>query len=61
MLSFWIQLASHNFQNVPAGVSADLLSFYSQPVEDSASRKKRKRWEKTQKELAQLRAAPPAE
>ena len=51
------KLAARNFAGVPAGMRDDLLSFYSQPVQDPPGKKERKRREKTQRELAQLRAS----
>ncbi len=50
------KLAARNFADVPAGMRANLLSYYSQPARDPPKGKERKRWEKTQKELGQLRA-----
>jgi hypothetical protein len=50
------RLADHNFADVPAEATADILDFYSKGINDPPrSKKERKRWEKTQKELAQLR------
>ncbi len=51
------KLAARNFAAVPAGMRANLLSYYSQPVRDPPKGKERKRWEKTQKELGRLRAS----
>jgi hypothetical protein len=56
------RLADRNFTDVPAAARADILSFYSKSINDPpASKKERKRWDKTQKELAQLRQSEPKE
>jgi hypothetical protein len=55
------KLAARNFAAVPAGMRANLLSYYSQPARDPPKGKERKRWEKTQKELGQLRASAPTQ
>ena len=55
------ELAARNFAGVPAGMRANLLSYYSQPVRDPKKKKERKRWERTQSELAQLRASAATE
>jgi Zinc dependent phospholipase C len=50
------RLADRNFADVPAEATADILDFYSKGINDPPrSKKERKRWEKTQKELSQLR------
>ena len=51
------KLAAHNFAGVPAPMRDNLVSYYSQPVRDPPKGKERKRWEKTEREVAQLRAS----
>jgi hypothetical protein len=51
------KLAARNFAGVPAGMRESLISYYSQPVRDPPKGKEKKRWEKTQREVAQLRAS----
>jgi hypothetical protein len=55
------ELAARKFAGVPAGMRANLLSYYSQPGRDPLKKKERKRWEKTERELAQLRATAAVE
>jgi hypothetical protein len=55
------KLAARDFADVSAGLRADLLRFYSNSTPSGDSKKQRQRWEKTQKELAQLRGANAAE
>lgn len=50
------RLADRKFADVPAGATADILNFYSKAINDPPhAKKERKRWERTQRELAQLR------
>lgn len=50
------RLADRKFADVPAATTADILNFYSKASNDPPqSKKERKRWERTQRELAQLR------
>lgn len=44
----------------PAGLRRNILEFYSNPNAPIATRRKPHEWEKVQKELAKLRADPPA-
>jgi hypothetical protein len=51
------QLSQHNFQIAP-DLRTNLLAFYSDPAAPLATKKKPKNWEKTQDEVAKLRALP---
>lgn len=53
------RLAGRNFQGVTDVIRDDILRFYATPSagSDLAARKEKKRWEKTQKELDQLKTA----
>ena len=55
------KLAAGNFADVSAGLRANILRFYSNANASGDSKKQRERWEKTQKELAQLRGVSTAE
>jgi hypothetical protein len=55
------KLAAGNFADVSAGLRANILRFYSNSNASGDSKKQRERWEKTQKELAQLRGVSTAE
>jgi hypothetical protein len=55
------KLADGNFADVSAGLRADILRFYSNSTTSGDSKAQRERWEKTQKELAQLRGVSAAE
>jgi zinc dependent phospholipase C len=50
------RLADRKFADVPAATTTNILNFYAKAINDPpASKKERKRWEKTRKELDQLR------
>jgi len=51
------QLSQRNFQIAP-DLRTNLLAFYSDPAAPLATKKKPKNWEKTQDEVAKLRALP---
>jgi len=51
------KLAGRNFKSVSATLSADIPRFYVSSSSDPYPKKDRKRWEKTQKELDQLKSA----
>jgi hypothetical protein len=52
------KLADRNFRDVPAATTANIFNFYSKASNDPPrAKKERKRWEKTQRELSQLRQA----
>jgi hypothetical protein len=55
------KLAGGNFADVPPGLRADILRFYSNSTASGDSKGQKERWEKTQKELAQLRGVSAAE
>jgi hypothetical protein len=55
------KLAAGNFAAVSPGLRADILRFYSNSTASGDSKEQRERWEKTQKELAQLRGVSAAE
>lgn len=52
------QLAQHNFDKITPELQANILAFYSDPNAPIATKKKPKAWQKTQDELAKLRALP---
>jgi hypothetical protein len=49
-------LAKHNFQKVSPDLRTNILAFYANPIAPIATQKKAKTWQKTQDELAKLRA-----
>lgn len=53
-------LAKHDFQQIAPDLRGNILAFYSNPAAPVATRKKPKRWQKTQDELAKLRSMPEA-
>ena len=52
------QLASHNFEQISPELRANILEFYGDPNAPLATKKKPADWQKTQDELAKLRALP---
>jgi Zinc dependent phospholipase C len=52
------QLAQHNFDQIAPDLRSNILAFYSNPAAPLATKKKPKTWQKTQDELAKLRAMP---
>ncbi len=52
------QLAQHNFDKITPELRANILAFYRDPNAPIATKKKPKVWQKTQDELAKLRALP---
>ncbi len=52
------QLAQHNFDQITPELRDNILAFYSNPAAPLATKKKPKAWEKTQDEIAKLRALP---
>lgn len=54
------QLAGHNFDQITPELRANILAFYSDPNAPIATKKKPAAWQKTQDELARLRALPDA-
>ncbi|HZZ15659.1 MAG TPA: zinc dependent phospholipase C family protein [Candidatus Sulfotelmatobacter sp.] len=52
------QLAAHNFDKITAELRNNILAFYSDPAAFIHTKKNAKAWEKTQAELAKLRALP---
>jgi hypothetical protein len=52
------QLASHNFDQISPELRANILTFYGDPNAPLATKKKPADWQKTQDELAKLRALP---
>jgi Zinc dependent phospholipase C len=52
------QLAQHNFDKITPELQTNILAFYSDPNAPIATKKKPKAWQKTQDELAKLRALP---
>jgi hypothetical protein len=52
------QLAQQNFGQIAPDLRDNLLAFYSNPAAPNAAKKKPKNWDKTQEELAKLRALP---
>ncbi len=52
------QLAGHNFDQINPELRANILAFYSDPNAPIATKKKPAAWQKTQDELARLRALP---
>ena len=51
-------LAQRHFRDLTPQLKANLVAFYAQP-DGNFVRRDKKKWAKTQKELAQLRQAPP--
>lgn len=54
------KLASQNFRGLSATLQADIVRFYASAGSDPPLQKDKKRWEKTQKELDQLKNAKAA-
>jgi len=54
------KLADTNFAGIPPEMRAELLHFYSEPDAPYATKRNAKAWAKTQAELRQLSALPPA-
>jgi hypothetical protein len=56
------QLAGHNFDQLSAGLRANILAFYSDPNAPLATKKNPAAWQKTEDELERLRrlANPPS-
>ncbi|MGA2019467.1 MAG: zinc dependent phospholipase C family protein [Candidatus Sulfotelmatobacter sp.] len=52
------QLSGHNFDQVDPDLRANILAFYGDPNAPNAIKKKPADWQKTQDELAKLRALP---
>ena len=51
------KLAGQNFKGLSATLGSDIVRFYASAASDPAPKKEKKRWEKTQKELDQLKSA----
>jgi zinc dependent phospholipase C len=54
------KLAGHDFRGLSAALQADIVRFYSNPGGDPLPEKDKKRWERTQRELDQLKNAKAA-
>jgi hypothetical protein len=52
------QLSQHNFDQITPDLRNNILAFYSNPAAPIKTKKKPKAWDKTQDELAKLRALP---
>jgi hypothetical protein len=55
------QLAQQNFEHVDLGLRQNILAFYSDPNAPIATKKKSAAWQKTQDEVAKLKAFVPSE
>ena len=55
------QLAQKNFEHVDPDLRQNILAFYSDPSAPNATKKKSADWEKTQDEVARLKAFVPSE
>ena len=55
------QLAQQNFEHVDPGLRQNILDFYSDPNAPIATKKKSAAWQKTQDEVAKLKAFVPSE
>ena len=55
------QLAQHNFDHVTPELKQNILAFYSDPSAPNATKKKSAAWQKTQDEVAKLKAFVPSE
>jgi Zinc dependent phospholipase C len=55
------QLAQHNFDHVTPELQQNILAFYSDPNAPNATKKKSAAWQKTQDEVAKLKAFVPTE
>ncbi len=55
------QLAQHNFDHVTPELRQNILTFYSDPNAPNATKKKSAAWQKTQDEVAKLKAFVPTE
>ncbi len=55
------QLAQHNFDHVTPELKQNILAFYSDPSAPNATKKKSEAWQKTQDEVAKLKAFVPSE